>query len=74
MLEAAVTTGNRNALLSAPGLLYLFAGDRCPLFDFQTRRPARFRIYRLTICPFANCAQLSRSEVNDEYVSHTDCR
>lgn len=73
MLEAAVTTIG-TPLLSAPGSFICSLAIAAPLFDFQTRRPARFRIYRLTICPFANCAQLSRSEVNDEYVSHTDCR
>jgi hypothetical protein len=35
MLEAAVTTCNRNALLSAPGSLYLFADDRFPAVRFS---------------------------------------
>jgi len=35
MLEAAVTTGNQNALLSAPGNRYLFAGDRCAAVRFS---------------------------------------
>ena len=38
MLEAAVTTGDRKALLSAPGFLYLFAGDHCAAVRFSEPR------------------------------------